>query len=438
MNLGPEYRRIWIGNAASNLADGITFVALPLLAATITNDPLAIAALSIFYTAPRLLTVLGIGVLVDRVDRRRLLYLANFSRAVLFAALTALVVAQATPMAALYIVYAFMGIVETISDSAAVAVLPQAVAPAGLDRANSRIAGTQTLVDEFIGPPLGGFLFALAAFAPSLMTVGAFLAAGIAYWRLRRNYSPVPGGRDSAAPTCSGPAPACSGPGAAGSGPGPRARGGIRRQIREGAAWAMSHPMIRTLILIGGLASTGYMIPFSYLVLYAQDVLRLDATGYGLLLSGSALGGLIGSAAASRIRRAIGYGWTIAAALFTGMTAFTVIAFTTNVWVVAGALAVYMGHAVVWNIMALSIRQKVIPAELMGRVGSVGRLVGLGGLATGAALGGLLAAGLGLRTPFLIAAAFFAAGGLLALAAMRRFSAWEKAERSAQPRPARP
>lgn len=429
MNLGPEYRRIWIGNAASNLADGITFVALPLLAATITNDPLAIAALSIFYTAPRLLTVLGIGVLVDRVDRRRLLCLANFSRAVLFAALTALVVAQATPMAALYIVYAFMGIVETISDSAAVAVLPQAVAPAGLDRANSRIAGTQTLVDEFIGPPLGGFLFALAAFAPSLMTVGAFLAAGIAYWRLRQNYSPVPGGRDSAAP-------AGSGPGAAGSGPG--SRGGIRRQIREGAAWAVSHPMIRTLILIGGLASTGYMIPFSYLVLYAQDVLQLDAAGYGLLLSASALGGLIGSAAASRIRRAIGYGWTIAAALFTGMTAFTVIAFTTNVWVVAVALAVYMGHAVVWNIMALSIRQKVIPAELMGRVGSVGRLVGLGGLAAGAGLGGLLAAALGLRTPFLIAAAFFAAGGLLALAAMRRFSAWEKTERSAQPRPAHP
>lgn len=418
MNLGPEYRRIWIGNAASNLADGVTFVALPLLAATITQDPLAIAALSIFYTAPRLLSVLGIGVLVDRFDRRRLLYLANFSRAVIFAALTALVFAEATPMAALYAVYAFMGIVETISDSAAVAVLPQAVGPAGLDRANARIAGTQTVVDEFIGPPLGGFLFAAAAFAPSLLTVGAFLGAGIAYWRLRLNYSPTPGG---------GQIGAVTGAGDGDAGNSGRPAVGIRRQIREGAAWAMSHRIIRTLIILGGLASAGYMIPFSYLVLYAQDVLQLDATGYGLLLSGSALGGLLGSLAASRLRRAIGYGWTITAALFTGMAALAVIAGTTNVWVVAVALAVYMGHAVVWNIMAGSIRQKVIPVHMMGRVGSVGRLVGLAGLALGAALGGLLAGALGLRIPFGVAAAFFAAAGLLALATLPHFRAWEQA-----------
>lgn len=290
MKLGPEYRRIWIGSASSNLADGVTFVALPLLAAAITRDPLAIAALSVAYTAPRLLTVLGIGVLVDRVDRRRLLYLANFSRAAVFAALTALVAADAAPMAALYAVYAFMGIVETISDSTAVAVLPQAVAPAGLDRANSQIAGTQSLVDEFIGPPLGGFLFGLAVFAPSLLTVGAFLLAGAAYWRLRQDYSAAPGST------------------------GVRPTGGIRRQIREGAAWAVGHPIVRTLIIIGALASTGYMIPFSYLVLYARDVLGLDAAGYGLLLSFSAVGGLLGSFTASRIRRAIGYGWTITAA----------------------------------------------------------------------------------------------------------------------------
>ncbi|MDK1361024.1 MFS transporter [Arthrobacter sp. zg-Y1219] len=414
MNLGSEYRRIWIGNASSNLADGVTFVALPLLAVEITNNPLVIAALSIFYTAPRLLSVLGIGVLVDRFDRRRLLYLANFSRAAIFAALTALVLADATPMAALYAVYAFMGIVETISDSSAVAVLPQAVPPEDLDRANARIAGTQTIVDEFIGPPLGGFLFGAAAFAPSLLTVGAFLAAGLAYWLLRRNYSPASGGASGAGTPD-------------GSGPADQQAAGVGGQIREGAAWAMHHPMVRTLVVIGGLASVGYMIPFSYLVIYARDVLHLDATGYGLLLSGSALGGLLGSLAAGRLRRAIGYGWTITAALFTGMTALAVIAGTTNVWVVAVALAVYMGHAVVWNITATTIRQRVIPARMMGRVGSVGRLVGLTGLALGAALGGLLAASLGLRIPFGVAAAFFAAGGLLALSALRHFRAWEAA-----------
>lgn len=407
MKLGSEYRRIWIGNASSNLADGVTFVALPLLAAAMTSDPLAVAALSLFYTAPRLLAVLGIGVLVDRCDRRRLLYLANFSRAAIFAALTALIVADAAPMAALYAVYAFMGIVETISDSAAVAVLPQAVAPAGLDRANSQIAGTQTLVDEFIGPPLGGFLFALAAFAPSLLTAGAFLLAGTAYWRLRQAYPPA-----DAALSSVRPAPAA----------------GVGAQIREGAAWAVHHPIVRTLVIIGGLASVGYMIPFSYLVLYAAEVLELNAAGYGLLLSVSALGGLAGSLVAGRLRRAIGYGWTITAALLTGAASFAVIAGTTNVWIVGAALAVYMGHAVVWNILATTVRQRLIPAHMMGRVTSVGRLVGLCGLTLGAALGGTLATHFGLRVPFAIAAAFFAAAAVLALTALPGFRAWERAD----------
>lgn len=425
MKLGSEYRKIWTGNAASNLADGITFIALPLLAAAITKDPLAIAALSIFYTAPRLLTVLGIGVLVDRVDRRRLLFLANLSRAAIFAGLTALIIAEATPLAALYAVYAFMGVVETISDSAAVAVLPQAVPPEQLDRANSRIAGTQTLVDEFIGPPLGGFLFALAAFAPSLVTVGAFLLAGAAYWRLRDCYQPV---GSEAGTASAGTAPSDPDHPSALSRPASRAMpdAGVSGQIREGAVWAVRHPVVRTLIIIGGLASVGYMIPFSYLVLYAQDVLQLDAAGYGLLLSVSALGGLAGSVVAGPLRRAIGYGWAIAAVLLTGAAAFAVIAATTSVWAVGLSLAVYMAHAVIWNVLATTIRQKAVPAHMMGRVGSVGRLVGLCGLAAGAALGGLLATHLGLRAPFGIAAAFFTVAALLVMATRRSFTAWEK------------
>lgn len=388
MNLGAEYRRIWTGNAAANLADGVTFVALPSLAATITGDPAAIAALSIAYAAPRLLSVLGIGVLVDRLDRRRLLHLANFSRAGVFAALTVLAAAGHTSMTILYAVYAVLGIVETVSDSAALAILPQAVAPDGLDSANSRIAGTQIVLDEFIGPPLAGALFAIAVFAPTALNTGMFLLAGFAYWRLRGTYAPVPAERP---PT------------------------GVVAEIRAGAEWALNHAIVRTLIIIGALAGVGYMIPFSYLVLYADEVLGLDSTGYGLLLAFSALGGLAGSAVAGRLRRRIGYARSITAALALGAVSFATIALTTQVVIVAVALAAYICHAVVWNVLAASVRQKVIPTAMMGRVGAAGRLLGLCGLAAGAALGGRLAAAFGYRIPFAVAAAFFAVGALLAL-----------------------
>ena len=111
-----DYRKIWIGSAASNLADGVTFVDLPLLAAAMTDEPFKIAALSIAYTVPRLLSVLGI-VVVDRLDRRKLLYWANFSRSALFAGLAALVFTGTTTLIALYLVYAAMGVVETLSDT---------------------------------------------------------------------------------------------------------------------------------------------------------------------------------------------------------------------------------------------------------------------------------------------------------------------------------
>lgn len=406
MKLGGDYRRIWFGNASANLADGITFIALPLLATTITDNPLVVAGLAVAHSLSRIVSVLGIGVLIDRADRRRLLYLANFSRAGMFALLTGLVVLDAAPIAALYAVYAAMGVVETLADGAARAVLPQAVPPEGLDKANSQVAGTQLVIDEFIGPPLGGFLFAMAAFAPSALNAVAFLLAGFAFWRLRGAYAIAPANTDT-----------------------PRVS--IRADIREGAAWAARHRVVRLLIILSGITCVAYMIPFSYLVLYAQEELGLDGTGYGLLLAFSALGGLLGSFVAARLRRKIGYGWSIVAALVTGAISFTVISLTTNIFLVAIALATYIAHAVVWGIMSTSVRQQATPAAMMGRVGSLNGFAGLIGLALGAGAGGLLASGLGYRAPFAIAAAIFAGAAVLALVSIRSLRDWEDSETQA-------
>ncbi|WP_205328344.1 MFS transporter [Glycomyces sp. YM15] len=400
MYLRADYRRIWFGNASANLADGITFIALPLLATTVTENPIAIAGLAFAYSFSRIFSVLGVGVLVDRVDRRRLAYLANFSRAGMFVVLTGLVLLDAAPIATLYLVYAVMGVIETMADGAARALLPQAVPPDGLDKANSQIAGTQLVIDEFIGPPLGGLLFAMAAFAPSALNAIAFAAAGLAFWRLRGDYIITP--------TEMG-----------------KPRASVRADIREGAVWAMRHRIVRLLIALSGITCVAYMIPFSYLVLYAQEELGLDGTGYGLLLAFSALGGLAGSFVAPRLRKRIGYGWSMFAALITGAASFAVISLTTNLVVVAIALAVYIAHAVVWGIMATTVRQRATPNAMMGRIGSLDGFMGLIGLALGAVMGGLLASGLGYRTPFAIAGAFFAAGAVLCFISIRSLREWE-------------
>ena len=412
MRLGPEFRRIWIGNASSNLADGVTFVVMPLLAAAITQDPLAVAGLSVAYAAPRILSVLGVGVLVDRADRRRLLYLANFSRAALFALLTVLVMLDAAPLGVLYAVYAVLGVIETLSDSSAFAVLPRAVPARDLDRANAQVAGTQIVVDEFVGPPLGGLLFAVAAFAPTGLNALAFLVAGVSFFRLRGSYrQPV----DAAA-----------------------ARASVLADLGEGARWTVRHPVVRTLVVVGALASVGYMIPFSYLVLYADEVLGLDAAGYGLLLSFSALGGLVGTGVAARLRRRFGYGPSITGALLLGSAAFVVISFSRDVVVVAVALAAYICHAVVWNVLASSVRQQAVPDALMGRVGALSRLLSLSGLALGAVLGGTLAGLLGYRVPFLVAGGVFGLAALVCFLTRSHIRAWEAARPLVEEAPADP
>ena len=404
--LGVEYRRVWLGSASSNLADGITFVALPLLAATLTDSPVAISALAVAYSAPRVVSVLGVGVLIDRVDRRRLLHLANLSRAAVFALLTTLAIADTVSLAALYAVYAVMGVVETVSDGAAFAVLPQVVVPSGLDRANAQIAGAQTVLDEFVGPPLGGLLFAVAAFAPSALTAVAFVVAGLAYRRLRGSY-------------------------AVASSEGQQPPGGVLASIREGATWTWHHRLVRLLVVVGAIASVAYMIPFSYLVLYATDELGLTPAGYGFLLSFSALGGLAGALFAAGLRRRLGYGWTIVAALAVGALSFVVVSLTTNLVVVAVALATYIAHAVVWSVMASSLRQRATPAAIMGRVGAVSRLLGLSGLAVGAAAGGLLASSFGYRAPFAVAGGLFAVAALACALRIRVFRTWEDEDQSA-------
>jgi predicted MFS family arabinose efflux permease len=170
------------------------------------------------------------------------------------------------------------------------------------------------------------------------------------------------------------------------------------------------------------------MIPFSYLVLYASKVLGLDATGYGLLLSFSAVGGLAGSWVAGRVRRRLGYGWSIVGALLLGAAAFVVIALTDNVIVVAIALAAYICHSVVWGVLASSVRQRITPDEIMGRVGSMSRLLGLLGLGLGAFLGGVLASVLGLRVPFVVAAGLFVIAAALCVTLVPRLRAWERAQ----------
>ena len=394
MPLGRGFGALWSANALSNLADGLAFVSMPLLAASLTDDPRLVAGLATLYALIRLLVALPIGVWVDRLDRRTLIVTANLLRGIALLALALTIHFGIASLVVLYATMAVVGALESLADNAALAILPSLVDRERLDSANGRISAAQLVTDEFVGPPLGGFLFAFAAAAPVFAMGGLWAVAGLIALA-------VPIRLSSRAPLDAAPA-----------------RRSIYAEAREGIVWLAHHRVVGSLALIGALASVGYMLPFSILVLFAQGRLGLDGTGYGLLLAFSALGGLLGSFLAPRLRARLGYRWTIVASLLLGALTLSGLALTRNPIVAGVLLALYILHAVVWNICSLSLRQRLVPDDLLGRVGGASRVLGLLGLAVGSALGGLLGM-IDLATPVAAGAAVFVACCLVAAVALR-------------------
>ena len=394
MPLGRSFAVLWSANALSNLADGIAFVSMPLLAASMTDDPRLVAGLATLYALVRLLVALPIGVWVDRADRRTLMVTANLLRGGALVALALTVHLGVSSLVVLYATMAVVGTLESMVDSAAVALVPSLVDRDRLDTANSRIAAGQLVADELAGPPLGGFLFALAAAAPVLATGGLWALAGLVALALPvRGLARAPS--DAMVPRLS-----------------------VSAKARDGIVWLAHHRVVGSLALVGALASVGYMLPFSILVLVAEERLGLDGTGYGLLLAFSALGGLLGSALAPRLRRRLGYRWTIVASLALAAVTLTGLSLTRDPLVAGVLLALYILHAVIWSICALSLRQRLVPDELLGRVGATARVLGLLGLAVGSALGGVLAA-VDLVIPVVAGAVVFAGCCVLAAVTLR-------------------
>lgn len=382
--LGPEYRKLWTASTVSNLGDGITWVAAPLLAATLTRDPVLVAGLAFAHGLPWLLFTLVSGALVDRLDRRRIMWTADAVRTTMIGLLGLAVYAGLANLPLLYAVFFVLGTAETLFDNASQAILPAVVDREKLEKANGRLFGGQLVANEFAGPPLGGFLFAAAAAAPFLLDAGTFAAAAALVLAMRGSFRPERAER-------------------------PRTT--MRAEIFEGLRWLWGQPLLRTLAVMLGIMNAVHAAYTSIFVLFAQDILGLGEVGYGILLTSGAVGGLIGSLAADRIIVLFGHGRTLLGSVLLSAATLGGTAVIENAFAIGGLFVLIGICVVVWNVITVSLRQAVIPENLFGRVNSVYRLLGWGAIPIGALLGGFLARGLGLTAPM-----WFGAAVLVALA----------------------
>src|SRR4051812_39402995 len=351
---------------------------MPLLAASVTHNAIAVSLVSVAGFAPWLLFSLIAGALVDRWDRRHVMWISDAFRTVVMGGFAVAVAFDYQSIPLIVVVSFLLGTAETLFDNASQSILPAIVGRDRLTRANSRLYAGQIIGLQFAGPPLGGILFAALVWAPFSLDAASFMVASLLVLSVRGRFREP---RDADAP-----------------------RTRLRAEIAEGVRWLWGNRVLRAFCGMLGVWNFASNLTEGILVLWALEVLHLDARGFGFLTLGFAAGSLLGSLAAERFTKLLGEGPTVYTCVGLGIVA-EVIAYVTRNGFVAGAAFTLIGFAaIVWNILTVSLRQEIIPPRLLGRVNSAYRFVGWGSIPIGAGIGGVLAHVFGLRFPFLVAA----------------------------------
>lgn len=403
--LGANYWRLWTASVISNFGDGLSIVAYPWLASAVTRSPVHIALVGVATRLPWLVFSLPAGVITDRVDRRRLVVAMDALRTFITLGVAIVVLTNesglASPediatglsgpsesgllLATLYISALLFGLAEVLRDNAAQTLMPSLVTKENLEKANGRLWGAEMVMNGFAGPPAGGFLLAVAFSLPFFVDAGTFAVAAAMIAFLTGTFRPQ----------------------------GERQPATFTSDLKEGFRWLWRHQLLRRFAIALGLLNASSNAAAATVVLFAQEILGLDAAGFGLLFSAGAVGGVAGSFLAPRLSKWLGSGGNLLVTLVTGGLTSAAIGLTSNaplVWVMYTIMAFGI---VLWNVVTVSLRQAIIPDRLLGRVNSVYRFFGWGTMPIGIFIGGVVVevvagfAGrpLGLRAPFFLAAA---------------------------------
>jgi MFS family permease len=382
--MGTPFRWLVASSWVSNLGDGISIAAGPLLIASQTSDPLLVALAGLLQGLPWLLFGLFAGVLADRVDRRRLVIAVDLARAGVLAVLTGTVVTGSVNVVVVLTAMFLLGTAEVFADTTTGTLLPMVVAKKDLGIGNARISTGSLTMNNLVGPALGAGLFAAGMAWPFLVqtvciALGAVLVSRMVVPRLDRPATPSH----------------------------------IRRDIAEGFRWTWGNSAVRTLTLTIVTFNVTYGAAWSVLVLYATDVLDLGAVGFGLLSTVGALGGLAGTASYDWLERHASLATIMRVGLVVETFTHLGLALTTTGWVAMAIMFVFGAHAFIWGTTSRTVRMRAVPMELQGRVGSLYAIGVFGGIVAGQALGGLIARAWGITAPFWFA--FVGSAVLLAL-----------------------
>ncbi|MBO9520150.1 MAG: MFS transporter [Nocardioidaceae bacterium] len=399
--LGTAFRWLLASSWATNLGDGLALAAGPLLIASQTHDPRLVSLAALLQWLPQMLFGLYAGVLADRLDRRLIVVTVNLVRAVVLSLLCAAILTDVVSAGVVLAALFLLGSAEVFADNTTSTLLPMLVGRQDLAIANARLMGGFIVLNQLAGPALGAALFAAGAASPFaaevvLVLAGAGLVSRVAL---------PPHGRP------------------------PEERGHLRADVAEAVRWVWRHPAVRTLVVTIFSFNITYGAAWSVMVLYAGERLGLGPVGFGLITTTSAIGGIAGTTSYGWITRRVSLGDLMRIGLVVETLTHLALALATSPVVALPVFFVFGAHAFIWGTTSTTVRQRAVPQELQGRVGSVNMLGVCGGLVIGAGLGGLLAREGGVTAPFWFA---FAGSAVLVVLLWRQLTHIAHADQQAE------
>lgn len=383
--LGHDFRWLLASSWTSNLGDGIALSAAPLLIASLTSSPVLVAAGAMMQFLPWLLFGLFAGSVADHHDRRRLVMASNSLRAILVTALIAFLI---TGHASVWIVLAtafLYGTAEVFADTAGSTLLPMLVRPTDLGVGNARLQAGYLVANQLAGPPLGAFLFAAGSFWPFLVQVFCVALAVLLISRIASTPASASASARNVPVEASERSP---------------------HPIREGLHWLRQNAPVRTLIVIILVFNITWAAPWGILVLYSTEHLGMGPVGYGALTTAAALGGLVGIGMFGRLERHLSFATLMRVCLSLEVLMHLAFAVTTLPIIAFVIMFGFGAYAFVWSTISTTVRQRLVPMPLQGRIASINMVGVFAGLVIGQGLGGVIAQTWGLTAPW-----WFACGG---------------------------
>jgi MFS family permease len=390
-----RFRLFWTGDTISAAGGALSTVAVPLLALqTLHATDAQVGVLRAAQTLPFLLFAVPIGILADRVSRRRLLLAADAARLPLVglialsgAGLGVSVLSRAgLGVPALVGLVFLVGIGTVAYEVAYLSVLPELVGGPGELTAANRAVETAHAGATLLGPAAGGALVAALGPAGVVGLDALSFGAGASLTAINRWRSPRPG----------------------------------RARTAGGWTWLWRDRLVRPMTLYLAVNNVAAQAFQTALLLYVVGPLARGPAAVGFALAASGAGFLAGAAVSPAAARRYGAGRVVVGASLAGAGGIGIVAAGGYPLVLAGSVLAGAGPGLL-NLHSIAMRQAVTPAGLLGRVNAVVKMISYAATTLGALVGGVAASASGPRTVIGAAACLSAlATAFPGLSAVRR------------------